>query len=75
MDTAVVLSLPQEISPALLWVIFTAVILAWGVASGILWFHWGAYGSQTKRITRMKRVYIIGSILLLLLSVSFIFSL
>ncbi|GMU74148.1 MAG: hypothetical protein AMXMBFR44_3470 [Candidatus Campbellbacteria bacterium] len=68
-------SFPTTFSPVILWVVFTLVVLAWVAASGILWFHWRAYGSQTKRVKRMKRVYLVGSLLLLALAMSFIFSL
>lgn len=68
-------SVPASFPPAILWIIFIIVAVVWSIASGIMWFHWSAYGSQTKRVVRIKRVYLIGSLILLLLAMSFIFSL
>lgn len=58
-----------------LWVIFIAVTLVWAVTSGILWFHWRAYGADTKRVKRIRRTYLTGSLVLLILAMSFILSL
>ncbi len=58
-----------------MWIIFIAVAIVWAVTSGILWFHWRAYGADTKRVKRIRRVYLTGSLVLLVLAMSFIFSL
>lgn len=68
-------ALPNTLSPVILWVIFAIVCIAWGILAGILVYHWNAYDAQSKRLKRIRRIFFIGSVSILSLAVSFIFSL
>ncbi len=70
------LALPSSMSPtSIVWCIFAVVCILWAIATAILLFHWRAYGTKTPRLKRMKRIYLIGSGILLASALSFIFSL
>ncbi len=68
-------SIPNTLSPVILWVLYVIVLLVWSLVSGILWYHWNAYDGGGKRVKRVKRTFFIGSAIILLLAVTFIFSL
>jgi hypothetical protein len=62
-------------SPSVFWVVFGLTLLVWAGMSAVLVYHWNTYGTGDPKIRRMKRVYFIGSSLLFLSALSFIFSL
>lgn len=66
---------PHTLSPLFLWIIFGIALVVWIICASILWYHWDAYDKESKRIKKSKRIFFIGSIIILLLAVSFIFSL
>lgn len=68
-------ALPNTLSPVILWVIFAVVCIVWSVLAGILVYHWNAYDAHSKRLIRVRRIFFIGSFVILSLAASFIFSL
>ncbi|GEM_PF-3826489 len=64
---------PETIPNKVYWALFGIAIFAWAIASSILWFHWRTYGSNTKRIVRIRRVYLVGSLIILSIAIGFIF--
>ncbi|MBP9771970.1 MAG: hypothetical protein KBD16_03560 [Candidatus Pacebacteria bacterium] len=61
-------------SPLVLWSILGIVFLVWIGMSAILLFHWNSYSKGSVRTSRMKKIFFIGSLVLFLSAISFIFS-
>ncbi|MCR4274447.1 MAG: hypothetical protein NUW02_00125 [Candidatus Campbellbacteria bacterium] len=67
--------LPDTLSPTALWIFVAIAVVVWALCAGILWYHWNAYDAKSKRLKRIKRIFFTGSVVILLLAVTFIFSL
>jgi NO-binding membrane sensor protein with MHYT domain len=58
----------------ILWAILAIVFLVWIGMSAVLVYHWNTYAKDDRRARRMKRAFFIGSLVLFVSAVSFIFS-
>ena len=65
----------RTVSPVILWILLGVAFLVWIALSGILVYHWNMYSKGDKRTLRMKRTYFVGSVVLFLSAITFIFSL
>ena len=63
------------VSPVAMWVIFIGTVIGFCIATGLLLYLWRTYGRMDRSIRRMRVIYFIGSFILLLSSLSFVFSL
>lgn len=63
------------VSPMALWIVFGIAFVVWIGMAAVLTYHWNTYGAGDKRIRRMKKIFYVTSIALLLSAISFIFSL
>ncbi len=59
----------------ILWSLLGVAFLVWIGMSAVLVYHWNNYAKGDKRIRRVKRTFFIGSLVLFISAVSFIFSL
>jgi hypothetical protein len=65
----------NDLSIALiLWSTLGVAFLVWIGMSAVLLYHWNSYAKADKRVRRMKRTFFIGSLVLFVSAVSFIFS-
>ncbi|HXK39841.1 MAG TPA: hypothetical protein VJ837_03335 [Candidatus Paceibacterota bacterium] len=58
----------------ILWAILATAFLVWVGMSAVLVYHWNTYAKSDRRARRMKRAFFIGSFVLFVSAVSFIFS-
>ena len=63
-----------SLSPLILWAVLGVTFLVWAGMSAVLTYHWNNYASGDKRVRKMRRVFFVGSLVLFVSAISFIFS-
>ena len=49
-----------NISPTIVWIIFSIALLVAIIASAVLLYHWKSYGMGDERIRKGERLYFLG---------------
>lgn len=67
-------SVSFHLSPFVLWGVFGVFLTLYLIVSGVLFYHWRAFGMKTKSIVLAESMYILVSLILITIAIFSILS-